>query len=395
MIGKKLDTRAAEGRSASMARFGLAAAAILMVLGFGTMSCARKGPGTAKTPDELLTQLKEDRAEIDQTTDTMMKRIDTFNASRKPGETQLQFSEIFSQDLSPEQRDVLNNLVAEEKDVSYKALLQKIIADRDTIRGLQENVMHLEQNLSDKFVVVKRGDKHRDLAMAFLTQEKQVDPEKSKTLLSQIDLSDELLPGNKVWFFYDPKQDVFRTYVTQGEAGQTPLAVRRAKQRQLIQERDTFKNERDVAQSEVSTLQVTKADLESSKSQLETDKAQLETAKAQLESEMATQQNSLFYHAADVRTLKDQGVLSSVLQRVENVKGVQYDESIDLREGSTINLDSQTFGLTEIRKVKVLPAIYQEGRDFTIETDEDRHSARVKILDPDLFKGKEVLLIVS
>jgi Skp family chaperone for outer membrane proteins len=183
--------------------------------------------------------------------------------------------------------------------------------------------------------------------------------------------------------------------VTQGEAGQTPLAVRRAKQRQLIQERDTFKNERDVAQSEVSTLQVTKADLESSKSQLETDKAQLETAKAQLESEMATQQNSLFYHAADVRTLKDQGVLSSVLQRVENVKGVQYDESIDLREGSTISLDSQTFGLTEIRKVKVLPAIYQEGRDFTIETDQDRHSARVKILDPDLFKGKEVLLIVS
>src|SRR5437867_5754706 len=286
MNGRRVTMTAGDSGPARIPGSGLVAAAIVAAMGFGTFGCAQKGPGTAKNPDELLTQLKDDQAQIDQTTDTMMKRIDVFNASRKPGERTLQFSEIFTQDLSPEQRDVLNTLVAEEKDFSYKALLQKIIVDRDTIRGLQENVMRLEQILPDKFVVVKRGDRQHDLAMAYLTEEAHLDAEKAKTLLNQADQTDELLAGNKVWFFYDPQRDTFRTYVTQGEAGQAPMVVRRARQRQLIKERDTFRTERDSAQAEVATLQQNKADLES---------------------DIARHENSLFYHAANERSLKDQG----------------------------------------------------------------------------------------
>src|SRR5438093_6900809 len=130
MNGKRVILAAGGSGPARIPCTGLVAAAILAVIGFGTVGCTRQGPGTAKTPEELLTQLKEDRAQIDQATDTMMKRIDEFNSSRKPGEATLRFSEIFNQDLSPEQRDVLNTLVEQEKDVSYKALLQKIIADR-------------------------------------------------------------------------------------------------------------------------------------------------------------------------------------------------------------------------------------------------------------------------
>src|SRR5262249_30254987 len=160
----------------------------------------------------------EDRSEIDKTSDTMMKRIEVFNASRKPGERTLQFSEIFTQDLNPEQRDVLNALVEQEKDISYKSLLQKIITDRDTIRELHEKTAHPEQTLPDKFVVAKRGDKQQDLAMAYLTGDFHLDTDKARALLKQSDQTDELLAGNKVWFFYDPQQDTFRTYVTQGEA---------------------------------------------------------------------------------------------------------------------------------------------------------------------------------
>ena len=360
---------------------GLVAALVAAMIGLGALGCAQKGPGSAKTSDELLAQLKDDRARIDQSSDTMMKRIEMFNASRKPGERTLQFSEIFTQDLSPEQQDVLNTLVAQEKDFSYKALLQKIIADRDTIRGLQENVMRLEQNLSDKFVVVKRGDRHQELAMTYLTGEAQLEPSRAKSLLSQVDQTDELVPGNKVWFFYDPKNDLFRTYVTQGEAGQTPLAVRRVRQRQLIRERDTIRTERDAAQAEVATLQQTKTELEATKSQLETD--------------LAFRENSLFYHAASKRDLKEQGVLTSVLMRVRDVKGLSYDEALDLRQGTTITLMPGSFGLDEIRDVRVLPSIYQEGRDYAVQTASDHSSAQVVILDPDLFRGKEVLLAVG
>ena len=355
-------------------RAGVAVVAISAAIGFAASGCARPGPGSAKTTDELLSQLQDDRTEIDKTSDTMMKRIEVFNSSRKPGERTLQFSEIFTQDLNPEQRDVLNALVEQEKDISYKALLQKIIADRDSIRQLQEKVMHLEQTLPDKFVVAKRGDRQQDLALAYLTVEASLDADKAKTLLRQVDQTDELLAGNKVWFFYDPQQDTFRTYVTQGSAGQTPVQVRRARQRQLVKERDTYRSERDTAQQEAAAL------------------AQV---RSQLETEIATRQNSLFYHAANDENLRGQGVLSSVLKRLRDVKGVTFDESLDLRQGTSIDLVPQNFGLDQIRVVRLLPSVYQEGRDFSIETADDHSSARVVILDPDVFKGKEVVLAIG
>jgi hypothetical protein len=388
MIGKNPFMTAERSGPAGIPRAGLVVLAILAVVGLGTLSCARSGPGTAKTTDELLTQLKEDRSEIDQTTDTMMKRIDAYNSTRKPGQPTLQFGEIFNQDLSPEQRDVLNAMVEQEKDVSYKALLEKIINDRETIRALQENVMHLEQTLPDKFVVAKRGDRHHDLAMNYLTQEAHLDPEKSKALLSQVDQTDELVTGNKVWFFYDPKQDTFRTYVTRGEAGLTPLMVRRARQRKLIQERDT-------AQGEVADLQVTKVQLETDVDGLTQKKAELEGTVDKLSSDIAFRENSLFYHAENEKTLKDQGILSSVLKRVRDVKGLQFNESLDLRQATTITLLPQNYGLSEIRQVRLLPPIYQEGRDFAIQTVDDHSSAQLVILDPELFRGKEVLLAIG
>ena len=45
--------------------------------------------------------------------------------------------------------------------------------------------------------------------------------------------------------------------------------------------------------------------------------------------------------------------------------------------------------------MRLLPPVYQEGRDFTIQTAEDFTSARVVILDPEIFKGKEVVLALG
>ena len=361
------------GRAIASGPTWLAIGTGLTLIALGIAGCGEPAPGSAKSSDELLAQLGTDRAKIDQASDVMMKRIEAFNASRKPGEQKLQFSEVFAQDLTGEQKDVLNKLVADEKDISYQALLQQIIADRNSIQDLQEHVARLEQTLPDQFVLAKRGDHHQQLAMAYLTNDAHLDPAKAKDLLRQVDQTDELLPGNKVWFFYDPQRDTFRTYVTQGEAGQTPLAVRRAHQRNLIHERDTFKTERDSARAEVVTLQ---------------------EVKTSLESDLARRANSVFYHADAEQALKEQGVLSPVLKKVRDVTGVQYDESLDLREGTTITLIPEDYGLSRIREVRMLPGIYQEGRDFTVEAAGEDGSARVNILAPDAFRGKEILLAV-
>ena len=361
--------RGARGRVGALVVVAVAGSFLL-----GLAGCRSNEPGSARTTEELLTQLKDDRAAIDKASEQMMQRIEIFNTSRKPGQETLQFSELFAQDLNPEQRDILNTMVAEEKDVSYKALLTTIITDRDTIRQLQEKVAHAEQALPDQFVIAKRGDRHRTLAMNYLTNEAKLDDAKSKELLRQVDQTDELVPGNKVWFFYEPKDDTFRTYVTRGDALQTPVMVRRAKTKALVQERDTVRAERDAAEQQAVAT---------------------EQARAQLESEMATRENSVFFHAASQSSLKDRGVLSPVLKKVTNVNGIGYDESVDLRTKTTFDLVPERYGLNQIRQVRLLPDIYEEGRDYSVETTADFKNARVVILQPEVFKGKEVLLALG
>src|SRR5256885_1184502 len=221
-------------RPATVAGWGVCAALLLTAIVFVSSSgCSREAnlgfsKSTPASPEELLAELKDHQEKIDKATEEMLQRITEFNQSRQPGQRTIQFSEIFAQDFTDQQKDVLNQMIAEEKDVSYKSILQQIVSDRDAIQGLQEKVMHLEQSLPDQFVVAKKGDKQHDLAMNYLVSDAKVDEAKAKSLLDQADQTDELVPGNKVWFFYDQGRDTFRTYVTQGEAGQTPLAIRRA-----------------------------------------------------------------------------------------------------------------------------------------------------------------------
>jgi hypothetical protein len=408
MTSARLDSVPREGRPAPpAAKTAFIIALLAGLVALGSVACGqgdrlRFSKSTPSSPEELLTELKDHQQRIDAATDDMMKRIEEFNASRQPGQRTILFGEIFSQDFSDAQRDVLNQMIAEEKDVSYKSLLEKIVADRSTLQGLQEKVMRLEQSLPDQFAVVKKGDRHHDLAMGYLVNQAQVEPAKAKTLLAQVDLTDELVPGNKVWFFFDQPRDTFRTYVTQGEAGRTPLAVRRALQRKLITERDqalVARDEaaaaRDAAQAEVNGLQQVKAGLETDIASLRQNKAALEANVDRLSRDLSFQQNSLFYNAASVQDLKTQGTVTPVRKRLQDMKRVRFDAALDLRQATTITFKPEAFGLQRIGKVRMLPPIYQEGRDFSVETSKTSGVATVTILDPELFKGKEVVFAVG
>lgn len=398
------------GSAKTLSPLTIAAASVLMagLLLFGAVGCTQmSGDRQASeplpaTPEELLTELRTHRDQIDEATGRMMERLDQFNASRTAGQTTIQFSEIFTEDLSEEQRDILNTMLAEEQDISYRALLQTIINDRDLIRGLQEKTLRLEQALPDRFVLAKAGDTHYGLAGSYLRDEVELEAKRAGQLLATIDLTDELLPGNKVWFFYDPKLESFRTYVTQGEAGRTPLAVRRARQRELISERDTalsnaetYASERDAARADVDQLLRVKANLETDIDGLQRTRRELESSVSRLSSDLAFQTNSLFYHAASITELKDKGVLTRVLKKVDDMRDVQFDTALDLRRDTTITLRPEVFGLDKIKKVKLLPVGYEEGRDFAIERSDTSGDVKVVILETDLFRGKEVILAIG
>ncbi len=354
------------------------------------------------TPEELLAELQDQREKLDFATSRMLERIAAFNNSRGDGQQTVEFGELFSSDLSEEQQDILNEMFAEEQDISFKTLLGRIIQDRDVMRNMQARILEMERSLPEQFVVVASGNTHYSLAREYLTNQARLAEKRVNALVTKADLSDELVIGNRVWFFFDEKRDQLGTYVTQGEADKTPLIVRRALKRELITERDaalatagTYQVERDAARASVENLERLKANLETDIAALRRDRANLESEVSRLSDDLSFQKNSLFYHAANVRELKEQGVLTRVLKRFDDASGVNFDAALDLRRSTVINLDPQEFGLDKIKQVRLLPGIYEEGRDFTIETSKETGNASIVILDSRLFRGKEVLVAVG
>ncbi len=378
---------------------------------FGSVACSssdlRSGLGSLpSTPEELLAELKEDRENIDKLTGSMAERVRAFNASRDPGEATLHMSEIFQGDLTGQERDLLNEMLASEQDLSYKSVLQELVRERDAVKALEDRILRLEQTFPDQFVVAGKGDSQYDLARTYLTEQAGLDPTKVKTTLEQIDMTDELLPGNRVWFFYDGDRDAFRTYVTQGEATQTPVALRRAQKRGLITERDEAQQRAEVLATD---LEVTRAEkerevamlseevqgLQDRRSMLEMEVTGLEGRVSDLSAELARQENSVFFHAAAEKDLRERGALSPVLKRFRDGSMVRYNNSIDLTRSTSITLAASEVGLQKIGKVEVLPAIFQPERDYVVVPSPDGSEATVKILAPDAFRGKEVLFSIQ
>ena len=385
---------------------GALAIAGLVACGQGAIDRGLTGQVPA-TSQELIEELQEQKERIDRTTDQMMERINAFNQKQGPQGRKVQFSELFYTDLSPEQRDILDELLETEESPSYRLLLTRIGEDRDSIQGLQEKVLHLEQRLPDKFVLVKQGDSHYNLAQSFL-ESQEVNEERSVELLKQIDLSEDLIPGFKVWYNYDPDQDSFRTYVTQGEAGHTPLAVKRAVKRKLVGERDVaiaqaavLEERKTVLEEDIARLEVDVSGLENRREHLEGRVSDLVTRNSDLQShvdrvedDLEYKQNSVFYHANTRHALAEQGILTRFLKNLKDVQGITYDEALDFRQANSISFSPEEYGLTSIRDIELWPKGFQEGRDYTVQVSEEDGTATVVFEDPKVFKEKRVLLAI-
>ena len=382
----------------------LLVAAGSVACGKGSIEKGLTGP-VPSSPQELMAELQTEKEKVDRVSDEMMKRIDAFNASRGPNEKKLQFSEIFYSDLSPEQRGVLDQLLAEEKSPTYRNLLSRIIEDRKTVQDLQDRVLRLEQQLPDKFIIAKKNDTHFKLAHDYLIGDGATEAQ-AKELLNQIDLSEDIVPGFKVWYNYDKEKNTFKTYVTQGDAGQTPLAVKRAIKRKLIGERDAavaksqaLEQTKNTLEQDIARLEVDVTTLEDRRSTLEVNVADLEARNNDLQvrgdglqADLELKQNSLFYHAGSAKELADKGVLTRFLKNIKDVKGVTFGDTMDLREARSITFSPAVYGLKSISGVEILPGVYQEGRDYTVQVADDGSNATLVINDPEIFKQQRVLI---
>ena len=359
--------------------------------------------------EKLLVELKSARDGIDSETRDIYGRIQQFNnkmvnIGRKP----VSFSQVFLQGLSAEEEQALDDLVRQEKDPSYRGILGQVVEDMKKIRDLQNKVSQLETLLPGDGVEVKPGDTHMKLAMQYLEKEKGIPESRAKELIARLNILETSMDkGMKVHFYYDPAKDFFGTWVAQGDAKRSPLALVRAKEMKLIQEREAavakatnladekaiLEEMRDNLQQEIEALESKKAQLESTVSQLELDKSKAEENYRVTSAKLSEHQNSVWYDADLEDRLRARGVLRTV-NKVENIGEVKFANNIDLTKTKSITLKPSQFGIAHIRDVRVVPTFLKEGRDIGVRFVEDG-TVEVTVLNEAALRGQKVLFVVA
>jgi hypothetical protein len=362
-----------------------------------------------KNMEQLLSELKDARDGIDLQTRDIYGRIQQFNQNMSRfGRKQVSFSQVFLQGLSAEEEQALDDLVRQEKDPSYRGILGQVVEDMKKIRDLQNKVTQLEGLLPGDGVDAKPGDTHIKLAMQYLEKDKGVPESRAKELISRLNIMETSLEkGMKVHFYYDPAKDFFGTWVAQGAAAHSPLALVRAKEMRLIQEKDaavakasTLQDEkaqleemRDSLQKEIAELERRKAGLESTVSQLELDKTKAEESARITGEKLAEHQNSVWYDADLAERLRARGVLKTI-NKVENIGEVKFANNIDLSKTKSITLKPSQFGIDHISDVRIVPNYLKEGRDLGVRFADDG-TVEVTVLNEGALRGQKVLFVVS
>ncbi|MCS7012206.1 MAG: hypothetical protein RMI34_03845 [Chloroherpetonaceae bacterium] len=134
--------------------------------------------------------------------------------------------------FTKEQEALLLSMIQQEKDVSTKGLLQKILDSEKQIEELQQKIKEITDKLPAPHVV-KKGETHRQIAMEYLMNVHKLDEKKAKELVDRVALVDAMEVGYNVWLYYN--DGVFGTFVTQGEAKISPYKLSRLIRRRELE----------------------------------------------------------------------------------------------------------------------------------------------------------------
>jgi hypothetical protein len=324
--------------------------------------------------------------EIQKKENEKLKLIARFEA--KTGK-KFPIGEMFN--IGNKEREVLEEYIRKEKNISIKDLLKTLVKKEDEIRELQEE--HKTLNEQHKPHVVKPGENHYQIAIEYLLFQRGLDKSEAKKLLDKAVFFDPLTPGFKVWSFYDGKE--YSSFVTQGEASISPAELERRKKEEIekLIEEERLKalereNELKKATEEFKSAQLKKQnELEAAKER----NRQIEEQKRLMEQQL----NSLYYLVDTEKNLIDSGVIAGGFlkrKKLKTLNPTDFKNSIDLRVSKTININAGLLGLKKIKKVMLLPKHYRNDVDFKIDIGQDKQEANVVILKEEKFK-KQCLII--
>ncbi len=299
--------------------------------------------------------------------------------------------------LTEDERKLLADLMKNEKS-GYQDLLREILSKDKEIWDTKARLSSLEEQLPRPHVV-KAGERHRDIAIHFLTEVQKLSRKQAEDLVDRINLLDPLLPGFKVWNFYI--NGAFGTYITQGTAPISPNEAEREKIQTIVDERNTAFAERDNLKTQVTDLEGQKTQLNEQitgltqeKESLATNVEELKGVQANLESDV----NSLYFRAGLKDDLEKSGIIKDPFLgkvRLENFKSEDFTGKIDLRSQTSIVMQAANFGMKKIKKAVILPSIFKEKIDYKITISADGQEATIEILNPDKFLFQKIVIALE
>lgn len=211
-----------------------------LVVLLGLIGCSQKTQvETIADLESKYTELNTLSGDIDKERNALFTTIREFNANR-PESEQFDIASIDTLLGAPE-KDLLRTMFKEEQDFTYNGLLKNIIAKNEEIISLNSKITELGdqivslENQLPKAYVVQKGDTHYQIVRDFLVNQKGMDLKQAKEIAWKTVMTDNLLPGNKIWLSYNEEEGVIGTFVTQGSAKIAPMRYEQIAKKQMIQ----------------------------------------------------------------------------------------------------------------------------------------------------------------
>jgi hypothetical protein len=366
---------------------------VVVVLVFHFLS--RRQPTEVKNFQELVLHVDKLNTQISDREQKIMDLVRKYNTAH-PGAA-FDTTGISSMGLSQEQAQVLAQRVAQEKDISYRGMLQEVISVNSQMDKLNQEMAELRAKLPAPYVV-KQGDSHFKVCLEYLT-EKGVSEDDAVKLIEQTSLTTELLPGFEVWNYYN--EGVFGSFVTQGTGKMSPNALARATKRRIDTDRQNLIQARNQKEEEVKDLETRRTELQDELKKLDEERKNMMSKMEDMASKneaLAKQMNSVTYQIATFKDFAKQGVVRKpTLGKWEtsDIDKIQNTSVLDLRADNRITLNASSLGLGRISKILIFPRSYDENEDYKLVITDDRQSATIVLQKPEKFQLAKLAIAVD
>ena len=300
--------------------------------------------------------------------------------------------------LTEKEKKLLENRIKEEKRISIKSLLGTILQKANQISDLQKQVTALEE-VMPKPVIVTEGRSHHQIVLDFLLKDKGLDRKRAVQVMEKSFLFMHLIPGFKVWNFYDKGE--FGTFVTQGDADISPGRLQRIEIQKSISQKKSMIIERNKLTKNVESLKSSNRKLNSDISMLNKNYSILSFKYSRLDEKykfLDKQWNSMFYRLDLKKNLVKNGVIKRGFLKtpvLNKFSMCDFLDSIDLRESKQIRVPAARLKTRRIKRVVIYPRFYKKGVDYEVSVDGQGSEAVLKILKPEKMKNERVLIAID